>query len=43
MSFFNAGEKAYLEQTETISTFKVHGCWKNSFPKLTQFSQETMC
>jgi hypothetical protein len=40
MYFFNLSEQAYLEQTEPVSTLKHISCWKYSFQKLTQFSQE---
>jgi hypothetical protein len=40
--FFNSAEKAYFEQTDSISTLKHLHCRKYSFPKLTQFIQEVM-
>jgi hypothetical protein len=39
MSFFNLPQKAYLEQTEGITTLKHVSYRKYSFQKLTQSSQ----
>jgi hypothetical protein len=39
MGFFNLAEYTFLEQTEAISTLKHLSYMKDSFQKLTQFSQ----
>jgi hypothetical protein len=40
MRFFNSADSNSLEQTEAISTLKHLSCRKDSFHKLTQFSEE---
>jgi hypothetical protein len=38
MCFFNSGEKAYLEQTQPLSTLKFLSCREYFFQKISQFS-----